>query len=162
MKPVLIGMNNPVSSVDGYQLYPAPEGCTGHRIWQMLHERLQVSRTAYIDAFERRNLVTGVRFDRALAKQEADRLFALFWGSGRTIVLFGSEVRVAFGHPRLLVEPQTIGGCTWRQVPHPSGRNLWYNDPDHKKMVGVLLEELYVAYHRDDVSGARSLETGAE
>ena len=151
-KPVLIGMNNPLSSMDGHQLFPAPEGCTGHRIWKMLQERLpHVSRRSYLDTFERRNLVVGQQWSSTLGRSEAERVFAEFWGSGRVIVLLGEDVRRAFGHPRLVVEPQLIGGCTWRQVPHPSGRNLWYNSVNHRKMVGTLLEELYENYHRDAI-----------
>lgn len=161
MKPVLIGMNNPLSSMDGHQLYPHPDGCTGHRIYEMLRERLpDVRRGQYLTAFDRRNLVTGQSFSKVLAKQEADRMYAEFWGTKRTVVLLGEEVRRAFGHPRLLVEPQMIGGCTWRQIPHPSGRNLWFNDPAHRKLVGLLLEELYENYRRgtDGTDAARGAD----
>jgi hypothetical protein len=148
---MLIGMCNPVSQEPGHELYPHPDGCTGHRLWKMLQERLpHVSRRHYLETFERRNLVCGVAWNRALGRAEADRIYAELWGSRRTVVLLGEDVRRAFGHPRLLVEPQVIGGCTWRQLPHPSGRNLWYNSPNHRKMAGTLMEELYVAYHRDD------------
>lgn len=151
-KPVLIGQNNPVSQAPGHELYPYPEGCTGHRLWKMLQERLpHVSRRSYLDTFERRNLVTGKQWSSALGRQEAERLFAHFWGSGRTVVLLGEDVRRAFGHPRLLLNPQLIGGTTWRQIPHPSGRNLWYNSKNHRRAVGMLLEELYVEYNRETV-----------
>lgn len=142
-KPVIIGMNNPVSSAPGHELYPYPPGCTGHRLWQMLCERVPVTRRQYLDAFERRNLVAGRSYDAALARRSAEVMYAEFWGSGRTVVLLGEDVRRAFGHPKLLLHPQLIGGATWRQVPHPSGRNLWYNDKDNARLVGVLLEELY-------------------
>lgn len=143
-------MNNPVSQKDGHQLFPYPEGCTGHRLWKMLQERLpHVSRRDYLETFDRRNLVCGRHFSRPLARAEAERISAEMWGGGRTIVLLGEDVRRAFGHPRLIVEPQNIGGAVWRQLPHPSGRNLWYNSPSHRKMAGLLLEELYVSYHAD-------------
>lgn len=152
-KPILCGMNNPLSREPGYELYPLPAGCTGHRLYSMLNERLpSVTRRDYLDTFDRRNLVCGQVFSRALARQEAERMFAELWGSRRTVVLLGQDVVRAFGHPRLLVEPQEIGGCTWRQVPHPSGRNLWFNKPEHRKMVGTLLEELYASYHADDAA----------
>lgn len=155
-KPVLIGMNNPLSTRDGFQLYPSPEGCTGHRLWKMLQERLpHVSRQSYLNTFERINLVTGRAWSRPEGRAEAERLFARFWGTGRVIVLLGEDVRRSFGHPRLLLKPQVIGGATWRQLPHPSGRNLWYNSPHHRKMAGLLLEELYENYHGDTVSGSR-------
>ena len=147
-RPLLIGMNNPISQADGFQLYPYPEGCTGHRLWSMLRERLpHVSRRSYLDTFERRNLVTGRQWSKEQGRASAERIFAEMWGSGRVIVLLGEDVRRAFGHPRLLLRPQEIGGATWRQIPHPSGRNLWYNSSNHRKLVGLLMEELYVEYH---------------
>ena len=154
LRPVLIGMNNPLSDQDGHQLYPHPEGCTGHRLWMMLHERLpQVGRRQYLDTFERRNLVTGVHWSTPLGRQSAARMSAEFWGSGRTIVVLGEDVRRCFGLPKLLVEPLVVDGCTWRQLPHPSGRNLWYNDAKNRKLAGLLLEELYAAYHVDGSAG---------
>lgn len=119
----------------------------------MLRERLpHVSRRDYLDTFERRNLVTGRQWSAKLGKQEAERTFAELWGSGRTVILLGEDVRRSFGHPRLLLEPQLIGGVTWRQIPHPSGRNLWYNSSNHRKMVGLLLEELYATYHKEETN----------
>lgn len=146
-------MNNPVSQAPGHELYPAPEGCTGHRLWSMLNgRRPEVTRKMYLDAFERRNLVVGVHFDKKLAQAAAERVYAEFWGSGRTVVLLGRDVQKAFGPmgvPPLLVHPQISGGTTWRQVPHPSGRNLWYNEKKHTDLVAVLLEELYVGYMKE-------------
>jgi hypothetical protein len=156
-KPMLIGMNNPVSQDDGHQLYPYPPGCTGHRLYEMLRERLpSITRRQYLDTFERRNLVTGREWSRTLGRDEANRIVAEMWGSGRVIVLLGREVQAAFAVPPLLLHPQVIGGATWRQLPHPSGRNMWYNAPENRRLAGLLLEELYEDYHREDTSGAVS------
>jgi hypothetical protein len=125
----------------------------------------------YLETFERRNLVRAVEYDRVVARARAHEVVTELRGSGRTVVLLGNSVREAFhyalgntptqrvgtaewfgetqgGLPPLLVHPQEVVGCTWRQVPHPSGRNLWYNDPENRKVVELLLEELYVEYHR--------------
>lgn len=148
MKPILIEMNNPVSSAPGHELYPYPPGCTGHRLLSLLQERLpHVTRREYLDTFERRNLVARKTWDRASGREEAERVYAELWGSGRTVVVLGEAVRHAFGHPRLLLHPQVIGGVTWRQLPHPSGLNHWYNEADNRKVAGLLLEELYLSYH---------------
>ena len=153
MKPILIGMNNPVSQAPGYELYPAPEGCTGHRLWTMLNERRpEVTRKMYLDAFDRRNLVVGTIYDKKLAQAAAERIYASLWGSGRTVVLLGRDVRKAFGIPPLLVHPQTSGGTIYRQVPHPSGRNPWYNDKKNSNLVAVLLDELYTAYQKEKLN----------
>lgn len=146
-RPLLIGMNNPLSTQPGHELYPAPEGCTGHRLWKILYARTGAFRQQYLDTFERKNLVRGVIFDRKAAKMKARAMSAELQDSHRVVVLLGNDVRTAFGHPRLLIHPQVIGGCTFRQLPHPSGRNLWYNDPDNLKLAELLLEELFVNYH---------------
>jgi len=74
--------------------------------------------------------------------------------TGRVVVLLGNSVREAFdralsgGLPPVLLHPQQAMGCTWRQVPHPSGRNLWYNVPENVRVVELLMEELYDDYVR--------------
>lgn len=149
MKPILIGMNNPVSTTAGHELYPAPDGCTGHRLWKMLNARTEASCQEYLDVFERRNLVRGMVYDKKLATMAAERIYAELWGSGRTVILLGRDVQKAFGHPPVLLHPQLIGGTHWRQIPHPSGRNPWYNEKKNQDLVGVLLEELLMAYRKE-------------
>ncbi len=167
-KPLLIGMNNPLSQRDGHALYPAPEGCTGHRLWAMLNSRTGASRLQYLECFDRRNLVTGREWDRLAARARAYEMVCELRDSGRTVVLLGNSVREAFhfvltdveiedherglaatykgGLPPLLVHPQVAGGCTWRQIPHPSGRNKWYDVQENRKVVELLMEELYEAH----------------
>lgn len=143
-KPILIGMNNPVSSKPGHELFPYPPGCTGHRLLTMLRTRVpSATRQQYLSRFERRNLVPHKIWDRETAEINAVAVERELWGTGRVIVLLGEDVRRAFGHPRSLLHPQVIGGCTWRQVPHPSGRNMWYNDESNRFLVSALLEELF-------------------
>jgi hypothetical protein len=137
-------MNNPVSSKPEHALFPYPPGCTGHRIFEMLKSRVpDVTRHDYLDRFERRNLVPYKVYDKKMAREHAAKIEHELFGSGRSVVLFGADVAGAFGHPRLLLHPQVIGGVTWRQVPHPSGRNLWFNLPTNRDLVAMLLEELY-------------------
>ena len=153
-RPLLIGMNNPLSTRPGHELYPYPPGCTGHRLYSMLEARTGARRGQYLEAFERRNLVIGAKFDRREANNRASDMVEELEGSGRTIVLLGNSVREAFNRalegqlPPLLVHPTTVGGCVWRQIPHPSGLNRWYNEPEHVKVVELLMEELYVEYAR--------------
>lgn len=125
----------------------------------------------YLETFERRNLVRGVTYRRLDAMMAARQMLGELLDTGRTVVLLGGSVREAFsramhdspkfyhetletlclgrlGLPPVLVHPQMAGGCTWRQIPHPSGRNLWYNVPKNRETVAMLLEELYVDYHK--------------
>lgn len=143
MRTVLIGMNNPVSSDPEHSLYPAPPGCAGHRLAKMLCDVSMIGRGAYIKGFDRRNLLVG-QWVPAAAREAAVRFEvenAVYPQIG-TVVLLGNEVRDAFRHAPRLVHGYRRGGMTYRQVPHPSGRNPWYNDPDHRLVVGLMLEEL--------------------
>ena len=148
MKPLLIGMNNPISLTPGHELYPAPEGCTGHRLWKMLNARTGASRVGYLETFERRNLVRLKTYNATIARLNAGDIFKELMGTGRVVILLGRDVQKAFSIPPLLIHPQVIGGCTWRQLPHPSGRNLWYNEPENLRLAELLMEELYVSYHK--------------
>jgi hypothetical protein len=62
---------------------------------------------------------------------------------GDTVLLLGERVRRVMSVPKLLVHPQEVRGVVIRQIPHPSGRCRWYNDPMHKSIASVLMEELY-------------------
>lgn len=157
MKPILCGMNNPISTRPGHELYPLPEGCTGHRLYKMLQARTGATMRQYVDSFERRNLVRGKEWDQLAARARAFEVVCELRGSGRTVVLLGNAVRDAFDWtlrngsqceslPPVLVHPQVIGGVTWRQIPHPSGMNRWYNTEENRKVVELLMEELYVEY----------------
>lgn len=144
MKPMLVGANNPLHSAPEYALYPYPPGCTGDRIFQMLESRIpDIRRKQYLDGFERRNLVNSKVWDAKEAERGAAKLEQELWGSGRVVVLLGNDVRAAFRHPRSLLHPYIVGGVTYRQIPHPSGRNLFYNDATNRELVARLLEDLY-------------------
>lgn len=143
MRPILLGMNNPLSRDPRHALFPSPPGCTGHRILEMLRERRTVTISQYLRAFDRRNLVSGERWSSARGSAGADELVRELMGSGRTVVVLGSETRRALGLERVLIHPVTAHGVHWRQLPHPSGRNLWYNDPACRALAADLLAELY-------------------
>jgi hypothetical protein len=140
-RPVLLGMNNPLSSEPKHALYPSPPGCTGWRIWNMLNEKTGCSKSQYLRAFDRRNLVSGRVWSRGEAA-EAARVFTDEM-VGREVVVLGEEPRRALGLDKLLIHPQVVFGVTWRQLPHPSGRNPWYNDADCRALAATLLAELY-------------------
>jgi len=150
MKPVIIGMNNPLSSDPKHVLYPYPPGCTGYRLWKMLEARRPgVLRKQYLDTFDRRNLVSTIAWDKDVAEKSARTMRPEL--VGRVVLLLGQDVRRAFGVPPLLVHPQEIDGVTWRQLPHPSGRNLWYNEPKNRRLAEVLLGDLYDCARRLEV-----------
>ncbi len=122
-KPVLLGLDNPHPTE---ALAPWPPNCSGWRLWKMLNERTGATPEEYEQAFDRRNIKT-----HSLP------------GEGQVVVVLGEEVRKALGLPKVLIHPVQMMGLTFRQVPHPSGRTLFYNDPVQRQLVAMLLEELY-------------------
>lgn len=74
-------------------------------------------------------------------------------------MLLGKQVQNAFSvapglspldcywkqHHRVRLVPRTQAPLTcFYLVPHPSGRNLWYNEDSNRRMVAALLGRLYV------------------
>lgn len=148
MKPLLLGMNNPLSDDPEYDLYPYPEGCTGWRLWKMLPDG--TPRTQYLEAFDRRNVLHSRAWDRQAARQAGQKLLPELMG--RVVVVLGSDVRAALGlppaEPLLMSEyPIQAGGVEddlrWVAFPHPSGRNRWFNDPGNQFAARQLFQALW-------------------
>jgi hypothetical protein len=144
MRPIILGMNNPLSVDPRHALYPWPAGCTGHRIWRLLQRRCQVSDAEYLEAFDRRNLVDG-DWSAAKAVRSAEDLRMELTArlSTSVVLVLGEAPRRALGLPKILVHPETRDGVIYRQLPHPSGRCLWYNDETCADLAAMVLEELY-------------------
>jgi hypothetical protein len=142
-RPVLVGMNNPMSDDPAHALYPLPLGCAGSRLWEMLAEETGATRQQYLRAFERVNLVVGP-WSRAAARVGAAQLSARL--AGRTAILLGAQVRDAFGHSPTgdVLAPYQVDGTLFYQLPHPSGRNLWYNHEANRRRAGQVLGDVYL------------------
>ena len=153
MRPLLIGMCNPLSDDPECDLYPYPEGSAGWRLWQMLPEG--TTRAGYLRAFDRRNLLRARVWNQPAARAAVKDLLPAL--EGRMVIILGTQVRAAFG--LLAVKPLQLARavvpivastsssqqfCTfeWAAVPHPSGRNRWYNEPGRRAEVGAFLMEL--------------------
>lgn len=151
-RPVLVGMNNPLSSKPEHALYPAPERVTGWNIWRMLHETCGMTRQEYLRAFDRRNLVDGVMWNRGLAKERAPRLWSEL--DGRVVAFLGREVADIMSQGVGTLEPlvwatpmggilQDGGPARVCLIPHPSGLNHWYNNPTNRAAAALRLEQMY-------------------
>lgn len=121
-KPVLIGEVNPYGGDPYYALYPAPDGCAGHRLCCLI---LGMGRAAYLDAFERTNLCER-RWSMPAARKRAEEL-ADGGLSGddeeQPLILLGAKVAKAFELP---FRPYEQFGEDLLVLPHPSGLcRLW-------------------------------------
>lgn len=120
----LIGENNPYGPDPEFALYPAPDGCSG---WRLCRRILQMDRTAYLGAFERRNLLSQLKWSAPAARAAAMAIMDEAT-SGDPFILCGAKVAAAFGLP---FEPFKIFGTTRRVlvIPHPSGLSRVWNEP---------------------------------
>lgn len=152
MKPLLIGMNNPLGP--DYPLFPAPVGCTGYRLWKMLEGETGATRSEYLGAFERTNLVEGREWNMRRARENVPAMLERM--RGRHAVIVGSATYSAFGsalHPysrHFLWRDSDDLLCPFRYAlfPHPSGRNRYYNDPATVVIASQFIGELYLRSQR--------------
>lgn len=115
MKPLIVGESNPYGGDDYYALYPAPDGCSGHRLCRLV---LWMSRHKYLDVFDRCNLVRG-KWSIVVARASAREMLSV--DDGRKLILLGSKVSSAFGTPYEPFSASEVGGHPVLVLPHPSG-----------------------------------------
>lgn len=144
MKPVLVGLSNPYSSNPDFALHVEPKTGSGYRLWKMLQSvDPTVTAEQYLKAFDRRNLTDGKNWSAAGLRKAARKMK---FEPGSTVVVLGNDVRLAFGLPdNMLIHPLYDDRLriTWRYVPHPSGLCRFYNNPVQKRLVALLLRDLY-------------------
>lgn len=128
----LVGEHNPVSSDPRHALYPAPPGCAGARLCDVL----ELTVAEYLRRFERRNLLDTAKWSAPRARAAADALLAAHPALDR-LVLLGARVAAAFGvdfrtnlcEPRFMqVGSAVLRGRGVLVVPHPSGLSREWND----------------------------------
>lgn len=142
MKPVLLGMNNPVSSDPEHALYPYPSTCTGARLMKFS----ELDKRTYLTAFERRNVLDGQEWSARAARERAPSLREEL--RGRTVVLLGAPVNSVMrgGTPHELAGPfvwTPDGHGGWMaKVPHPSGLNHFFNNHLHRELLAIFMAEL--------------------
>lgn len=124
-------------------LYPYPERSAAGRLCEMFGE----GRSGYLKVFARANLLDKfpgssfpVKKARAAAEPLAQRL------APRPLILLGQGVAQAFSFPteqKFVWVDYQLGVTLIRAalIPHPSGRNLWYNHPVNREKCGAWLRE---------------------
>lgn len=112
-----------------------------------LKELMGISSSQYLHTFDRINLVAdypgatcrGDKFPMSTAKATARAIRPLL--VGRVVILVGSGPRDAFGLSHVDWHQWTkcpIWGMTqFAVVPHPSGRNHWYNKPENLSLIHI-------------------------
>lgn len=114
---VVVGELNPFGGDPRMALYHLPRGSSGNRLRRIMG----LSDAAYED-LEKVNLCEGEWRSRD-ARERAKYLRGLY----PRFVLLGSRVRVAFDGPAPFAQAQQYG-LECLGLPHPSGRNLVWNE----------------------------------
>lgn len=123
-KPILVGESNPYGANPEFALYPAPDGCSGHRLCCLI---LGMRRQAYMNVFERVNLVDG-KWSMKAARSRAEELIDGKYGFSeeQPLILLGSKVASAFS---VTFRPYEQLGEDILMLPHPSGLCRLWGDP---------------------------------
>ena len=105
-----------------------------YKMWEALRAINGCDITGFKNGFERINIFEDLALNLSLILPPPH--------DEATIVVLGKPVARALGlRPDLFVAPQVRGGVTYRVVPHPV-QSDWFDDPNHRFVVGLLLEEL--------------------
>jgi len=146
MKPILLGMcdTRPVSLRRGGPLYPNP-GTSGQRLLQVICSvRPHTTVAEFCQTFDRRNVLDAQRWDWREAENRGSKLREEF--AGCVVICLGEEVRKALDLQVVIgFGPYFDGKAFYYFLPHPSGRNLWYNEPRNRELVGRLLAGFFPA-----------------
>lgn len=145
MRPILIGQAPGPNTDPSLPLYPHPSTSAGGRLAQFMG----LGAEDYIDAFERLNLVQEYpgrrkhddKFPLYQARLRAGELRPLM--RGRTVILMGRKVASAWGEPVAQAEffewvRCGTFGTMLAVVPHPSGRNHWYNSSENRQQARIF------------------------
>jgi hypothetical protein len=138
-RPYILGLSQPQPNAP--PLCPRVPGSAGNRLWVMVNEVSGITQDEWLSSTQRVNILTDAvlpRDYRGAARRRGEWLAPLI--RGRTVVLLGSDVSYAVGHdlPPLVWAKE----MDWIMVPHPSGKNVFYNNPIHRLAVGILLTDL--------------------
>lgn len=146
MNILLVGQAPGPNTDPDLPLFPIPSTSAGGRLMQFMG----LTRTQYLRTFDRVNLLryypgkwqNGDRWPIRDARIAAEALAPLF--AGRKVVLVGRNVADAFDLRVDFHEWTTLqvrrrnpvtgcpGLCQIAVVPHPSGRNHWYNQEERR------------------------------
>lgn len=65
------------------------------------------------------------------------------------VLLAGKRVAAAFGVRARYFAPVSVGRATVYVIPHPSGRNRWWNSPENRAMAAAFLATIIAMGGRD-------------
>lgn len=136
MKPLLIGQAPGPNTDPRLPLYPLPKTATGGRLASFMG----LTTHQYLRTFDRVNVLQDFpgkckrddKFPLREARIAAAAMTPLI--AGREVILVGRNVACAFGWTEIPFHTTVVTSddTAWTVVPHPSGRNHWYNSEDNR------------------------------
>lgn len=128
---MMLGMNVPRSGFEPLD----PDGPTGKRLVSLIGRDV-------FDKFDRTNVLDRRIWSRQAARARASEVIASL--RGRTVMVFGNEAWLTLSLPScVLLECVVMNESDeWYRVPHPSGRNRWYNEIARRGRVRDLFESI--------------------
>ena len=139
MRPYILGLNNPQGNEP---LDPREPGTAGYRLWRMTTEVCGITMERWRNNTQRVNLL-GYKVlpsdYRAIAAHRAEYIRGFV--SKRLVIILGKDVANAMRHEAPPFE--WVGSHV--MIPHPSGKNLFYNEHVHRVAVGQLLGDALAA-----------------
>jgi len=160
VRPVLIGIAPARAGDEGQPLSCIAPQSTGRKIQDMAG----LKRLEYLNGFDRVNVCPFPQPSTIKPKewhQAAENLAGSIL-RGRRVVLLGPNVAECFGIKRTVYEYCTwhknrggvsgaigwrVGSAlpfSWAVLPHPSGRNRWYNEQENVDRASKFLKELII------------------
>ena len=138
---LLVGENNPYGSTPEFALYCYPPGCAGYRLRRIFglpqHQYLSL---------HRKNLCDGDWSKEAAKKRVLELLSPT--APWRVIVMLGRKVAESFEKVALdapmeaFTTRASCPGMTLVALPHPSGRNLIWNQPWARARARQIMREV--------------------
>jgi hypothetical protein len=134
-RPLLVGESNPYGGDPYYALYPAPEGCAGHRLCTKV---MGLSITEYLRRFDRVNLCDGKWGMKEARLRASNLLMSLHYD---LLILFGAKVSSAFDFRFTPFESFERLHYRFVILPHPSGLSRAWHEPGAFERARAVLKE---------------------
>jgi hypothetical protein len=140
VRPVIIGMHNAKSDDPTDAMEPGTFNGAGERLWRMISDVCGCTKDDYAMRFELMNVLNQTEWQAADARIAAGML--RFRLSGRHCFVLGKDAWTALGLPSntgWFKTERSYTGARYVLLPHPSGRNLMYNDLKIRLKAGTML-----------------------
>lgn len=155
MRPLVIGEQPGRNTRTDCPVFPYPATSSAGRLLKMLG----VSGGEFLRSVDRVNAVPTLDLAHGWDPVAAEDYLAMMYNGGlfreRRVLVLGARVRATLGFDAGILKstyapefrryraPRHMRPKLWYFIPHPSGLNRWYNDPDNVRSAQLLLEEWY-------------------